>query len=188
MHDGNTSLGPRILPLEFKYWYTFLLCKDTTPKNYSRVSNNRGASYKCVVAYNFLTLLHKIARFWPFLANFSLKINNGGATIIRYSRVSSNIQFFEYFKAENFFLNVLPIKIEILAHRLEQIGNHVICSCVLPKNMTLKAASILVKTGHDLTCFHSEKIFLSLLRCKANDGYFEKLIIEIIRQMMKEMI
>jgi len=54
---------------------------------YSRVSNNRGASNKCMVAYKFFTLLHKIARFGPFLANFSLKINNGGATIIRYSRV-----------------------------------------------------------------------------------------------------
>ena len=40
-----------------------------------------------MVAYKFFTLLHKIARFGPFLANFSLKINNGGATIIRYSRV-----------------------------------------------------------------------------------------------------
>ena len=58
---------------------------------YSRVSNNRGASNKCMVAYKFFTLLHKIARFGPFLANFSLKINNGGATIIRYSRVSELI-------------------------------------------------------------------------------------------------
>ena len=99
-----------------------------------------------------------------------------------------NFLIFRVFQGWKLFFNFLPIRIEILAHRLEQIGNHVICSCVLPKNMTLKAASILVKTGHDLTCFHSEKIFLSLLRCKANDGYFEKLIIEIIRQMIKEMI
>ena len=50
---------------------------------YSSLPNNRGASNKSMVAYNFLGLLHKNARFWSFLAYFQFKINSRGATIIR---------------------------------------------------------------------------------------------------------
>ena len=39
------------------------------------------------MACKFFTLLHKIARFWGFLANFYLKMNRRSATIIRYLRV-----------------------------------------------------------------------------------------------------
>ena len=35
---------------------------------YSSLPNNRGASNKSMVAYNFLGLLLKNARFWSFLA------------------------------------------------------------------------------------------------------------------------
>ena len=54
---------------------------------YSLVSNKRSVSNKSVVACRFSTLLHKIARFWSFLATFCLKINRRSATFIRYLRV-----------------------------------------------------------------------------------------------------
>ena len=47
-----------------------------------KLSNNSGASNKCMVACNFLDLLHKNTKFWWFLAYFEFKINSRGATII----------------------------------------------------------------------------------------------------------
>ena len=58
---------------------------------YSKVSNWRTVSNKPIQAYQFCCLLHKNARFWPFLANFHCQINTRTGTSIQYFRVHVSI-------------------------------------------------------------------------------------------------
>ena len=50
---------------------------------YSDLSNISGVLNKHMEVCKFFSLVHKIARFWGFLANFYLQINRRGDTSIR---------------------------------------------------------------------------------------------------------
>ena len=55
---------------------------------YSEVSNNRTVSNKSIQGCNFELLLHKNARFWPFLAHSCHEINSRTCTFIKDLRVN----------------------------------------------------------------------------------------------------
>ena len=60
---------------------------------YSKVSNNRTVSNKSVQGCDFELLVHKNARFWPFLAHSCHEINSRTCTFIKDLRVHK----FQYF-------------------------------------------------------------------------------------------
>ena len=71
---------------ELHNWTTLLIVLVRT--KYSSLSNNRTVSNKSIQGHYFGLLLHRYARFLPFLTHSCHEINNRTCTIIREARVN----------------------------------------------------------------------------------------------------